>query len=370
MQIFSKVAIALALIATAVMAMSVVAVLRLETTRRKEMRRSSEAGLELLALAVAPAVAERRHDRAQSALDNVDNFARFPAVRTLEVLDKEGRVVAALDPRRYNTMADDPAVDADLALTEPTTRMQANGLLRVVVPLQLTHRLGALRAELSEERLEDSLGKQKLYAALLGLAVVLLLGVALGLVRRLEQLATKDPLTKLPNRRYFNLRAHGAVTRARRYGRKLSLVLLDLDRFKAINDNFHHSGGDRVLQRVSQVLLDTAREADLVARWGGEEMVVLMPETGLEAASKAAERMRKALKEATYAPEMGDWPVTASFGVAQLDEDKSDPEDAMTALLTAADVAMYAAKDAGRDRVFLATEDGPQRMPSAQEEAA
>ncbi len=107
---------------------------------------------------------------------------------------------------------------------------------------------------------------------------------------------------------------------ARRNNRPLSLVLIDTDRFKSINDRFGHPIGDVILRDVARVLSDNARKADIVARIGGEEFVVLMPEATEELAAQAAERMRQALEASPHpdAPELGDEPVTASFGVASL----------------------------------------------------
>jgi len=160
---------------------------------------------------------------------------------------------------------------------------------------------------------------------------------------RLQELATTDGLTGLRNRREFEDRLAQHVQAANRYGHSLSMIMMDVDRFKLYNDAYGHPAGDEVLRQVASILSDKARAFDVVGRYGGEEFAVLLPETDLEGAIVVAERYRVAFEEA-------DWrhrSVTASFGCAQLGPETGSAE----ALVQAADDAMYQSKQAGRNRV-------------------
>lgn len=167
-----------------------------------------------------------------------------------------------------------------------------------------------------------------------------------------ERRAATDWLTELPNRRSFEASGERMLAQARRFEHELSIVLLDLDRFKAVNDDFGHDAGDEVLRTVAQVITASLRGADLGARIGGEEFALVLPETDGDGAAVAAERLRGKLEEARYrgVPH----PVTASFGVASFPGDGLD----FVTLMGSADTALYAAKDAGRNAVRRAGPDG------------
>ena len=164
---------------------------------------------------------------------------------------------------------------------------------------------------------------------------------------RLEQLAMTDPLTGLFNRRAFDAVAHAAVENARRHRRPLALVMIDIDHFKAVNDRHGHAGGDEVLRQVAAALQGLLRGADCLARLGGEEFVVLAPETDLDSAMALAQRMRDALRGLAVPLHGATQPVTASFGVTVLGTHGDD----LGAMLRRADQALYASKRGGRDRV-------------------
>jgi diguanylate cyclase (GGDEF)-like protein len=161
--------------------------------------------------------------------------------------------------------------------------------------------------------------------------------------KQLAILAVTDSLTKVSNRRAFDESLEREVLRAWRYRQPLSLVLMDIDRFKSYNDAYGHPAGDEVLRMMGQVLQQQVREYDLVARYGGEEFVVLLPNTTLDAALVMAERFRT-LIETTQWPRR---PITSSFGVACLSESLAEAEE----LISAADEALYASKQRGRNRV-------------------
>jgi diguanylate cyclase (GGDEF)-like protein len=170
----------------------------------------------------------------------------------------------------------------------------------------------------------------------------------LVILEELESLATTDSLTGLYNTRYFYKILESEVTRTERYGLPFSLILFDIDNFKAINDNFGHQAGDAALQIVARALTDSSRRTDTVARYGGEEFIVLMPNTPKSEAEHLALRLKEAVEKAEY-PGLGRAPITLSGGVAAC------PRDASTAteLLNAADMAMYRAKRTGKNKVVL-----------------
>ena len=164
---------------------------------------------------------------------------------------------------------------------------------------------------------------------------------------RAEQLAQLDPLTGLNNRRAFYDLTTALWSNALRHGHDLSVILLDLDRFKQLNDVHGHAHGDAVLKAAAGVLKQGVRQGDVLARWGGEEFIVLLPETSGREAAALAERLRTEIAALRIPREGAETQVTASFGVAQL-EDRAGTLDA---LIANADGNLYRAKDEGRNRV-------------------
>jgi diguanylate cyclase (GGDEF)-like protein len=160
-----------------------------------------------------------------------------------------------------------------------------------------------------------------------------------------EHRAATDALTGLANSRSVRENLKRMAAHAGRTATPLSVVIFDLDRFKKINDTFGHGKGDEVLAAVGAVASDTVRASDLVGRYGGEEFLVLLPDTMREGAMNVAEKLRQAISELSV-PGM-DWRITSSFGVAVLPADAGEPEE----LLRAADRALYLAKTNGRNRV-------------------
>jgi diguanylate cyclase (GGDEF)-like protein len=162
----------------------------------------------------------------------------------------------------------------------------------------------------------------------------------------LREQATHDGLTGLFNRRHFLALAEAEWDRARRYGRPLSLLMCDIDLFKSINDRFGHDAGDRVIVAIAQACRDHTRGADIVARVGGEEFVVLLPETNADDAQVLAERLRQAVGVLRLSHPEADLAATISIGVA----DESGAKD-VAEMMKRADRALYAAKRDGRNRV-------------------
>jgi two-component system, cell cycle response regulator len=166
----------------------------------------------------------------------------------------------------------------------------------------------------------------------------------------LEKLARTDVLTALANRRHADDVLRATIAAARRHNRELVAVLVDIDRFKSVNDAHGHAAGDEVLRTVAARLSGGLREEDLAARWGGEEFLLLLPDVA--DAAIVCERLRATIADAPVS--LGDEPaivVTASFGWAAWRDD--EPAES---LVMRADTALYAAKDAGRNRVVAATD--------------
>jgi diguanylate cyclase (GGDEF)-like protein len=180
-----------------------------------------------------------------------------------------------------------------------------------------------------------------------------------------ERQAVTDELTGLANTRAFWSILGREFERSRRFGSALGLIMLDIDDFKQINDRHGHQQGDEVLARVAGVLRKHSRDLDAPARYGGEEMAVILPETDLTGAAQVAERMRQAVERMRVpgARGRGSLLVTASFGVAEA----TDASDTPHALVASADAALYRAKRAGKNRVEQAVGvEGPGELARAE----
>lgn len=165
---------------------------------------------------------------------------------------------------------------------------------------------------------------------------------------KLERLASTDSLTGILNRRRFMELATAERERSVRYRRPFSLLLIDLDQFKRINDNFGHAAGDTAIREAADRTAASLRAADSLARYGGEELVILLPETELAAATQVAERIRCAIGATPVLHEGTEIPLTASLGVAEW---YGGIEETLAAILDRADQALYLAKQRGRNRV-------------------
>lgn len=169
--------------------------------------------------------------------------------------------------------------------------------------------------------------------------------------RKLQGMATTDSLTGLFNRRAFQSRLEDNILFSRRTRQPLSLLLIDVDFFKSYNDTFGHIEGDIALQRVSKILRESSRRSDYVARFGGEEFAIILPNTDAEGAKICAEEARRGIESYPWSKR----PLTISIGVATVTHDTDEDEDASliyTGLLSEADQALYTSKDTGRNRAY------------------
>ena len=156
-------------------------------------------------------------------------------------------------------------------------------------------------------------------------------------------LSITDPLTQAYNRLFFREQLNKELEMARRYDHRLSVIMFDLDHFKDVNDTYDHEAGDKVLAQVSEMTKKRIRTADIFARWGGEEFIILLPETGKDQALILAEDLRRNFAETPFPPAGR---VTCSFGVSEF-----TPAMDASALCRKADDALYKAKKAGRNCV-------------------
>jgi diguanylate cyclase (GGDEF)-like protein len=276
----------------------------------------------------------------------VDNSPRLLTCRNL--LDAvvadftlgAGSVLATAASERRTLLVSelDASVDAWLAAIMPDARNVA------VVPLAADAVVGVLVAETGRKpgsRIERRvIATTERFAGHTALAMR-----NANLLERMQQMAVTDGLTQLANRRSFDRALDRELQRATRTDGRLSVVLIDIDHFKLLNDTHGHLTGDTVLRQIAAALRECGREYDTIARYGGEEFAAVLPGCSSALAVQVAERLRRAVEEAAT-----DVPVTASAGVATYPYDGADVDT----LLGAADRALYSAKRAGRNQVLSA----------------
>ncbi len=164
----------------------------------------------------------------------------------------------------------------------------------------------------------------------------------------LKWLAITDPLTGLYNRRYFMEQLEQEFKRSRRYERDLSLLMVDIDYFKRVNDSFGHQTGDLVLRKISSIIESQLRDADLAFRFGGEEFMIILPETSLEDAHSVGERTRTEIMHSYYHHDESEFNVTASIGIISL---KCNLVESIDSLIKKVDENLYLAKKRGRNQI-------------------
>ncbi|HEX6749874.1 MAG TPA: diguanylate cyclase [Longimicrobium sp.] len=175
--------------------------------------------------------------------------------------------------------------------------------------------------------------------------------------KRLRKLSITDGLTELYNHRHVHELLRDEFERSRRTEEPLAVTMIDLDRFKAVNDTYGHPTGDVILYETARILEHTAREIDMAGRYGGEEFIVILPNTAEDEAARFAERVRAAVEEHLYRDEANEIRMTCSSGVASF---PSDGVGAPEQLLKKADDALYVAKESGRNRVVRASQMPPE----------
>jgi diguanylate cyclase (GGDEF)-like protein len=277
--------------------------------------------------------------------EGLSSGAKAAALEGLEFKDDTGLVASAV--RLGSSL---PAKEIDVAKTpvfDSATRLRGLASLKVI-PLRTAQKV--LGAVVLGARRPGAYGPE----AVRQLEVVAMQAAEsiyrARLFEQTERLATTDGLTGLVNHRTFQGRMDEHVAYAQRYGKKLSLILCDIDHFKAVNDTYGHPVGDLVLKAVARTLAKEARATDVVARYGGEEFAVVMPETDAGGALVIAERIRERVEKLALETDQGRLQVTMSLGVATFPEDGTKK----ATLVERADACLYHAKRHGRNRSVAA----------------
>jgi diguanylate cyclase (GGDEF)-like protein len=282
-------------------------------------------------------IARVRKDEAAKAI---------PALEGVELPDDKGIAASVL---RLGSALPARGVDASRAqVLDPGTRLKGIGSLKVI-PLRTAQEvLGTVvLGARAGDAFDDEVVRQLEVVAMQAAESI----YRARLFEKTERLATTDGLTGLLNHRTFQARLDEQLAHAARYGKKLSLILCDIDHFKSVNDTHGHPMGDVVLKGVARTLQKEARTTDLVARYGGEEFAVVMPETDAAGALVIAERIRERVKALRFDTGQGPLQVTLSLGIAAVPDDA----DGKARLVERADGCLYQAKRGGRDRSVSAS---------------
>jgi diguanylate cyclase (GGDEF)-like protein len=285
-------------------------------------------------------------------LEQMEKDMGFPLIKHTIPLEKWDSVLGKED--LLNPMViSDPENEIQILFT----RERREGISNILHGIGITPEIEPLRLPLMFE--ENLLGMFWIWGEDItrsDLAIMSIFGKQIGislerarLFQEVQSLALTDPLTGLHNRRGLFELSRMEFSRAKRLNRPISCMMLDLDHFKQINDNYGHQIGDYVLQEFSQRCKNAVREIDLIGRYGGEELVIILPETDLPTALQIAERTRNAIAEIPIRVPDQEISVTVSIGVATKDENT----EYLETLIARADQAMYIAKHKGRDRVAV-----------------
>lgn len=276
----------------------------------------------------------------QEALDQV--LANPPHLILLDVMMPlmDGYEVA----RRIKTNDDLPFIPIILVTARDSTQDKVDGLDAgaddyLTKPINFPELEARVRSMLRIKRLQDELDQKNRELEVAN--------------KRLRRLSITDGLTELFNHRHMHELLHEEFERTKRSNEPLAVAMLDLDRFKQVNDTYGHPTGDVILYETARILKETAREIDMVGRYGGEEFIVILPGTDEEAAAQFAERIRQAVAEHLYRDEANEVRMTVSGGVASYPGAGVEHPDT---LIKRADEALYDAKESGRDRIRRASE--------------
>lgn len=263
--------------------------------------------------------------------------------------DAAARIVRSLSALLEDklTIVDSASADADrsVALTAAVS-VQSEGAISAV-PRELLGEIASLVRFASERDARVRELKERL-ASLESTNLELLLKNS-----ALSEISARDSLTGLYNRCYVMEKIDSEMNRSLRHGSPVSLIMLDIDHFKQVNDSFGHSVGDRVLRSVGQVLRDSCRVYDVAGRYGGEEFCIVLPETKVSNTSVVAERIRERLAASRFDVGADSVMVTASIGIAGIDSVETEGSLSPSTLIDRADLALYSAKHHGRNRVEM-----------------
>ncbi|HET6922834.1 MAG TPA: sensor domain-containing diguanylate cyclase, partial [Anaeromyxobacteraceae bacterium] len=299
---------------------------------------------------VEDAEGRARHRVARVAIEGADR--RAPAIEGMAFPDNGGLVAAAV--KLGSTLPGKELRIADALVFDAGTRLKGLESLRIF-PLKAGEQvLGTLVLGARRREAYDREAVRQLEVVALQAADAILRA---RLFAETEKLATTDGLTGLANHRTFQARLDEHLLASRRYGKRLALILCDVDHFKSVNDTYGHPVGDQVLRGMARALQKEARATDLVARYGGEEFAVIMPETDSAGGRVIAERIREKVGALAFATELGQLRVTISLGLATFPDDGRRKAE----LVELADACLYQAKRSGRNRTVTAAQLRPAR---------
>lgn len=237
----------------------------------------------------------------------------------------------------------------------PLVTMGLRGRLWVIIIMAVAYLAYSSLAELIP-RYWEAIGLPHLSRSILTLGMVVILLICLSglaLSEKLNSLIIREGLTGLFTQSYVRQRLQEEYYRAKRYGHPLSLLMIDLDNFQALNDRFGQAAGDDLLQYFGELIRDTVRPSDIAARFGGEEFLIVLPDTSGEEASVVAERLRRRISENPFRLDSGEEEIrlTVSIGVSALGS--PDYGEAAEEMITRAGLALYQAKKAGQNKVAM-----------------
>lgn len=286
-----------------------------------------------------------------------DHMIRYISPSCFEILGWQPAEMIAKDLRQFILPDDMPVLEDLEAVTPPDRAAYTHGRFRFLKKDQTS-----VWISINAKAVHDAAGGEPRQYVLCMRDIT----GRTALEEKLSALAMTDPLTGLWNRRAFDQALRREWKRTSRKESEFSLLLLDLDHFKRLNDQYGHSLGDECLAAVASAISDTVRATDVVCRWGGDEVAIILPATDQAGALKTAEKIRSAIEKLRFCANKSSGEsvsVTASIGVATAVTEPDEAAAVTPNLLQAADKALYRAKREGRNRVAMPPQVAPQRQP-------